>query len=124
QHDLGTAGLFGGLAGYHDRRQDVRHADLGHEVAMRRVPRKPKRKPPPVDEAAIRKGRRLLARAATGRADDRAQVLALVGDIETVRNRLLAECVRLDEEMKRSSVRITALRAYAHGAMAIRGRRH
>jgi hypothetical protein len=26
--------------------------------------------------------------------------------------------------MKRASVRITALRAYAHGAMAIRSRRH
>jgi len=91
---------------------------------MRRVPRKLKRKPPPVDWAALQKGRRLTARAATVKAEDRAQILALMDDIQTLRNRLLAECVRLDEEMKRSSVRITALRAYAYGAMAIRGRRH
>ena len=91
---------------------------------MRRVPRKPKRKPPPVDGAALQKGQRLTARAATVKAEDRAQILALVDDIQTLRNRLLAECVRLDEEMKRSRVRITALRAYAYGAMAIRGRRH
>ncbi len=91
---------------------------------MRRVARKPKRKPPPVDEAALRKARRLAARAAAVKPEDRAQILALVDDIQTVRNRLLAECVRLDEEMKRASVRITALRAYAYGAMAIRGRRH
>ena len=34
QHDLGAAGLFGGLAGDHDGEQDVRHPDLGDEVAM------------------------------------------------------------------------------------------
>ena len=28
QHDLGAAGLFRGLAGDHDRQQDVRHPDL------------------------------------------------------------------------------------------------
>jgi hypothetical protein len=83
-----------------------------------------KRKPPPADEATLRKARRLAARAAAVTADDRAQILALIDDFQTLRNRLLAECVRLDEEMRRASVRITALRAYAHGAMAIRSRRH
>jgi len=90
---------------------------------MRRV-RKVKRQPPPADQATLRKARRLAVRAAAVKASDRAQILALVDDIQTVRNRLLAECVRLDEEMKRASVRITALRAYAYGAMAIRTRRH
>lgn len=91
---------------------------------MRRVPRKTKLKPPPADEAALRRARRLAVRAATVKAGDRAQILALIDDFQTVRNRLLAECVRLDEEMRRASVRITALRAYAHGAIAIRNRRH
>jgi hypothetical protein len=86
--------------------------------------RRVNRPAPPVDEAALRKAQRLSARAAAVKADDRAQILALVDDFQTLRNRLLAECVRLDEEMKRASVRITALRAYAHGAMAIRRRRH
>ena len=89
---------------------------------MRR--RRVKRQPPPVDEAALRKMRRLTANAAAVKRDDRARILALMDDIQTLKNRLLAECVRLDEEMKRASVRITALRAYAHGAMAIRSRRH
>jgi hypothetical protein len=77
-----------------------------------------------MDEAALRKIWRLTTRAAAARRDDRALILALIDDIQTVRNRLLAECARLDDEMKRASVRITALRAYAHGAMAIRSRRH
>jgi len=89
---------------------------------MRR--RRVKRQPPPVDEAALRKMRRLTVNAAAVKGDDQAQIIALIDDIQTLKNRLLAECVRLDEEMKRASVRITALRAYAHGAMAIRGRRH
>lgn len=86
--------------------------------------RKVKRTLPPADEAVLRRANRLGKRAAAVRADDRAQLLALIDDIQTVRNRLLAECVRLDEEMKRASVRITALRAYAHGAVAVRARRH
>ena len=89
---------------------------------MRR--RRVKRQPPSADEAALRKMRRLTVNAAAAKRDDQAQIVALIDDIQTLRNRLLAECVRLDEEMKRASVRITALRAYAHGAMAIRSRRH
>ena len=89
---------------------------------MRR--RRAKRPPPAVDEVALRKMRRLTVNAAAVKGDDQAQIIALIDDIQTLKNRLLAECVRLDEEMKRASVRITALRAYAHGAMAIRGRRH
>ena len=89
---------------------------------MRR--RRVKRQPPPADEAALLKMRRLTVNAAAAKRDDQARIVALIDDIQTLRNRLLAECVRLDEEMKRASVRITALRAYAHGAMAIRSRRH
>jgi len=86
--------------------------------------RRVKRRPPPIDAATLRKARRLALRAAAVKADDRAQVLALIDDIQTVRNKLLAECARLDEEMRRANVRVTALRAYAHGAMMIRPRRH
>lgn len=86
--------------------------------------RRATRQPPPADEAALLKIRQLTTRAAAAKRGDRAQILALIDDIQTLRNGLLAECVRLDEEMKRASVRITALRAYAHGAMAIRSRRH
>ncbi len=88
------------------------------------IRRRATRQPPSMDEAALRKIRQLTTRAAAAKRDDRAQILALIDDIQTVRNRLLAECARLDDEMKRASVRITALRAYAHGAMAIRSRRH
>jgi len=88
------------------------------------IRRRVTRRPPPADEAALRKMRQLTTRAAATTRDDRAQILALIDEIQTLRSRLLAECVRLDDEMKRASVRITALRAYAHGAMAIRSRRH
>ena len=87
------------------------------------VRRRGTRQPPAADEAALRKMRQLTARAGATTRDDRAQILALIDEIQTLRSRLLAECVRLDDETKRASVRITALRAYAHGAMAIRSRR-
>ena len=91
---------------------------------MHRAVRKAEVKPPPIDAAMLHQARRLVLRAAAVKADERAQILALVDDIQTLRDRLLAECVRLDQEMKRASVRATALRAYAQSALAIRPRRH
>ena len=89
-----------------------------------RKARKPAKKPSPADAALLVKARRLAVRASAVKKGDRAQLLALIDDITTVRRRLVAECARLDEDMKRASVRTTAHRAYAQGAMAIRQRRH
>ena len=86
--------------------------------------RKVKRQAPPMDQATLRKAQRLAVRAAAVKPGDRAQILALIDDLQIVRNKLRAECARLDEEMKRASVRVAALRAYAHSALAIRPRRH
>ncbi len=72
-------------------------------------------------EALLRRLRRLRARAATATADDRAKLLALLDDVETVRKGLLRECARLDEEMKRAAVRVAAINAYARGARTIHG---
>jgi hypothetical protein len=74
-----------------------------------------------VGETLLRKLRRLTVRAGAVQANDRAQMLALLDDVERVRNGLLRECARLDEEMKRAAVRVTAITAYARGARSIRG---
>ena len=74
-------------------------------------------------EALLRRLQRLLARARVAKTGDRAQLLALLDDVQTVRCELASECARLDDEIKRGSVRITAIRAYAWGASAIRAPR-
>jgi hypothetical protein len=72
-------------------------------------------------EALLRRLRRLTNRAGAVDPADRAQLLALLDDIERVRHGLLRECTRLDEEMKRATVRVTAISAYARGAISTRG---
>ncbi|WP_315813737.1 hypothetical protein [Bradyrhizobium sp. SZCCHNR2028] len=71
-------------------------------------------------EALLKKLRRLRLRAATVGKDDRAQLLTLIDDIETVRRRLLRECALLDEELKVATVRVTALNTYARVAQISR----
>ena len=72
-------------------------------------------------EVLLRKLRRLKIRAAaSGVPGDRAQLIALMDDIETVRRRLLRECARLDEELKLTAVRVTAINAYARVARTVR----
>jgi len=71
-------------------------------------------------EALLRDLRRLQARAADVGADDRAQLIVLIDDIETVRRGLGSECARLDDDVRRTTVRITAISAYASGAQPIR----
>jgi hypothetical protein len=68
----------------------------------------------------LRKFERLKLRAATVQPDDRAQLCALLDDITTVRDQLIGECLRLDEEFNRVRVRMTALAAYARSARAVR----
>ncbi|WP_315739744.1 MULTISPECIES: hypothetical protein [unclassified Bradyrhizobium] len=71
-------------------------------------------------EALLKKLRRLRLRAATVGKDDRAQLLTLIDDIETVRRKLLRECALLDEELKVATVRVTALNTYARVAQISR----
>ena len=66
---------------------------------------------------------RLQARANSVRADDRAQLIALLDDMETLRSQLMRECARLDEEINRAMVRTTAITAYGRGAQAVRALR-
>ncbi|WP_257169149.1 hypothetical protein [Bradyrhizobium sp. SRS-191] len=71
-------------------------------------------------EALLKKLRRLKLRTAAAGMDDRAQLLALMDDIETVRRKLLRECAQLEEEFKVAAVRVTALNTYAKVAQASR----
>jgi hypothetical protein len=71
-------------------------------------------------EALLHDLRRLEARAADVRAADRAQLIALIDDIEALRRGLGSECARLDDEFRRTTARITAISAYAGGAQPAR----
>jgi hypothetical protein len=80
----------------------------------------PKRERIGEGEALLRRLRRLKIRAAAVGTDDRAQLLALMDDIETVRRKLLRECAQLEEEMKLAAVRVNAFNTYARVARATR----
>src|SRR5207237_1974856 len=56
-------------------------------------------------EALLKKLRRLKLRAAAAGKDDRAQLLALMDDIEAIRRKLLRECAQLEEEFRIAAVR-------------------
>lgn len=71
-------------------------------------------------EALLRRLRRLKLRAASTGADDRAQLLALMDDIETTRRKLLRECAQLEQELKLAAVRVTAFDTYARVAQTTR----
>jgi len=71
-------------------------------------------------EALLRKLRRLKIRAAAAGAEDRAQLIALMDDIETVRRKLLRECAQLEEELKLAAVRVNAFNTYARVARVTR----
>ena len=71
-------------------------------------------------ETLMQRLRRLAIRADRVGASDRAEIIALIDDVEAVRQCAMRECARLDEDMRRSSERIKAIGAYARGAQAIR----
>ena len=71
-------------------------------------------------EPLLRRLRRLAARARTVRADDRAQLVALIDDFETLRLALLRECAGLDDELKLAARRVMALNAYARSGRSAR----
>lgn len=74
-------------------------------------------------EALLVRIRRLTALAAAPELrTDPARVLALLDDIETVRQGLLRECGQLDEQMRQAMTTMTALTAYARSASAAGGR--
>ena len=74
-------------------------------------------------DGLLRRLRRLTARAGAVRPDDRAQLCALLDDIGTLRDRLMRECARLDQEINRATVRATAITAYGRGAQSVRALR-
>ncbi|WP_407169284.1 hypothetical protein [Bradyrhizobium sp. ORS 111] len=55
--------------------------------------------------------------------NDRTQLCALLDDIGTVRDQLMRECARLDDEIIRAMFRATAITAYGRGAHSIRALR-
>ena len=71
-------------------------------------------------EALLKRLQRLKIRAAAAGTEDRAELLALMDDIDSIRRKLLRECAQLDEEMKLASVRVTAVNTYARVAQAPR----
>ena len=64
--------------------------------------------------------RRLTIQAQAADVNDRARIVALIDDVDTLRRRLLRECARLDEDLRRATVRVTAISAYARGAQSAR----
>jgi hypothetical protein len=74
-------------------------------------------------EVLLGRLRRLTARTAVARSGDRGQLLALLDDVETTRRGLLQACAEIEDEMRRATVRTTAIGAYLRGAQA-GGRRH
>ena len=67
--------------------------------------------------------RRLKAKAATVQPNDRAQLIALLDDIGTLRDQLIRECARLDQEFNRATARVTAITAYGRSAQSVRALR-
>ena len=63
---------------------------------------------------------RLTIQAEGVDADDRARIIALIDDVETLRRRLLRDCAQLDADLQRAAVRGTAISAYARGAQSAR----
>jgi hypothetical protein len=85
-------------------------------VANARTPAKP----PGAGAPLLRRLRRLTVRAGAVSADDRAQLIALIDDFETLRLALLRECADLDEELKLAARRVMAFNAYARNGRSVR----
>ena len=67
--------------------------------------------------------RQLKAKAAAVQPSDRAQLIALLDDIGTLRDQLMRECARLDQEFNRATARVTAITAYGRSAQSVRALR-
>ena len=75
------------------------------------------------NDVLLRRLQRLSMRAAAVKSGDTAQLRALLDDIGTLRDQLMRECARIDQEINRATVRTTAITAYARGASSIRNQR-
>lgn len=71
-------------------------------------------------EQLLRRLHRLTLHAEGVDVNERARIIALIDDVDTLRRRLLRECARLDEDLQRATVRVTAISAYARGAQSAR----
>ena len=71
-------------------------------------------------EQLLRRLHRLTLHAEGVDVNERARIIALIDDVDTLRRRLLRECARLDEDLRRATVRVTAIGAYARGAQSAR----
>ena len=71
-------------------------------------------------ERLLRRLKRLTVRARAVNADDKAQLIALVDDLETVIRSLQRERARLDEELKLAARRVMAFNAYARNGWSAR----
>ncbi|MGZ7036068.1 MAG: hypothetical protein ACXVIQ_12720 [Ilumatobacteraceae bacterium] len=71
-------------------------------------------------EQLLRRLQRLTIHAEAADLNDRATIIALLDDVDTLRRRLLHECARLDDDLRRATVRVTAISAYARGAQSAR----
>ena len=71
-------------------------------------------------ERLLRRLHRLTIQAEAAAVNDRARIIALIDDMDTLRRRLLHECARLDDDLQRATVRGTAIGAYARGAQSAR----
>ncbi len=64
-------------------------------------------------EALLRRIRRLVLRTNGAANAPGAEIITLLDEFETVRGRLIAQCVGLEAEMRETSARVTAIAAYA-----------
>jgi hypothetical protein len=71
-------------------------------------------------ELLLRQLKRLTTKARALKVDDRAQLIALVDDLETVRLGLQRECARLDEQLRLAARRVMAFNAYARNGRPAR----
>jgi len=71
-------------------------------------------------ERLLRRLKRLTIRAGAVDPGDRAQLIALVDDFESLRMALLRECAVLDEELKLAARRVMAFNAYARNGRSVR----
>jgi hypothetical protein len=71
-------------------------------------------------DALLRRLERLTRRAIAVKPGDRAELIALVDDLETVRTALSRECARLDDELTLAARRVMAINAYSRNGRAAR----
>jgi hypothetical protein len=75
-----------------------------------------------VGEGLLLRLKRLVSRAGAVDRANPGRLLALVDDVESTRRALLRDCADIEDEMRRTAARTTAIGAYLRGSQAGRGR--